>query len=169
MVSGKSFSIAESTLPPQRQSPRRAKPTIGEPSQANSGVESAGRSLRKAQQEFLSASKEDNGSAVSTFAGSDIRVLRSGVFPAVGRDAARVMLNSDHVKTTFERAGGALSSSGDLAYEYGEFATPRNGHVERGSYVAVWKTTPEGVWKLAGRLAESHAGEAAGVAAWGKS
>ncbi|MEP6936450.1 MAG: nuclear transport factor 2 family protein [Chthoniobacterales bacterium] len=123
--------------------------TVETPGKTNADRKVARRSLQRAQREFFEASARDNGAAVARIADPDVRVLRSGVFPAAGKESARVMLSSDHARTTFQRKGGDISSSGDLAYDYGEFATERMDHTERGTFVSVWRTATDGTWKLA--------------------
>jgi hypothetical protein len=66
----------------------------------------------------------------------------------VGEDAAQLMLDSDHAKTTFRPAGGDISKGGDLAYEYGEYVTERGDGLERGNYVMIWKKNARETWRL---------------------
>jgi ketosteroid isomerase-like protein len=103
----------------------------------------------KLEHRFAEASAADSGAAVIAFASEDIRVLREGVFPAAGEDGAQLMLGSDHGKTTLRSAGGDISPSGDIAYEYGNYLTERGQGRERGNYVLIWKKNVRGTWRLA--------------------
>lgn len=105
--------------------------------------------VRKVARRFALASAKDSGLAIIAFASEDIHVLRDGVFPATGEDGAQLMLASDHTKTTFQPAGGDLSESNDLGYEYGEYVTERGDGPERGSYVTIWKRNIRATWRLA--------------------
>lgn len=129
--------------------PDTPEPEAAEPAKRAGDEATARAELHKTQRAFFAASEKDNGAAVATYASADVRVYRQGVFPAIGRDAARVMLTSDHAPAKFSRAGGKVSGSADLAYEYGAFAVEHNDFTERGNYVTVWKISPEGDWKLA--------------------
>jgi ketosteroid isomerase-like protein len=123
-------------------------PETPKPGQAKIDLDAARNDVRKVEHRFAEASAADTGAAIIAFASDDIRVLREGVFPAVGEDATQLMLNSDHAKTTFRRAGGDISKGGDLAYEYGEYVTERGDGPERGNYVMIWKKNARGTWRL---------------------
>jgi ketosteroid isomerase-like protein len=111
-------------------------------------LDAARNDVRKVERRFAAASAADTGGAIIAFASDDIRVLREGVFPAVGEDGAQLMLNSDHAKTTLQPAGGDISQAGDLAYEYGKYVTERGAGPERGHYVMIWKKNVRGTWRL---------------------
>ena len=125
-----------------------ATPAPGKPKIEKIDLDAARNDVRKVEHRFAEASAADTGAAIIAFASDDIRVLREGVFPAVGEDAAQLMLNSDHAKTTLRPAGGDISQGGDLAYEYGEYVTERGDGPERGNYVTIWKKNVRGTWRL---------------------
>ena len=112
-------------------------------------LKSARRALAAAEKEFNDASAKDAGAALVSAAAENIRVFRNGRFPAVGRDAAQLMIGYDHGKLTAKRSGGGISRFGDLAYSYGEYSAERQDGVERGSFVTIWKMSVGGDWKLA--------------------
>jgi ketosteroid isomerase-like protein len=141
--------------PPVSQIPERTPPT----ETAKIDLKSAQREFAVTEKEFDKASANDAGSAVIADADGEIRVFRSGRFPAVGRDAARLMLGYDHGKMTVKRTGGSMSSSGDLAYSFGEYSTDRLAGTEKGSYVTIWKTTPGGNWRLVVDVRKSYPAE----------
>ncbi len=125
-----------------------ATPTPGRPKIEKIDLDAARNDVRKVEHRFVEASAKDSGAAVIAFASDDIRVLREGVFPAVGEDGVQLMLQSEHGKTTFKSAGGDISASGDLAYEYGKYVTERGSGPERGYYVIIWKKNIRGTWRL---------------------
>ncbi len=102
-----------------------------------------------AEKEFSDASAKDAEAALIDASAENIRIFREGRFPAVGRDAARLMLGYDHGKMTAKRIDGGISRSGDLAYSYGEYSNERQDGIERGYYVTIWKLSVGGDWKLA--------------------
>ena len=91
---------------------------------------------------------KDAGAAVLAKAGDGIRVYRRGQFPAVGKNAAQLMLSSDQGKEMRTRAGGGVSRSNDLAYSYGEYTNDYGNFTERGSYFSIWQLDLSSEWKL---------------------
>jgi hypothetical protein len=89
------------------------------------------------QKNFAELLAKDAGTAVLAKAGDQIRVYRRGAAPAVGKIAAQLMLSSDHGKQTRERAGGGMSTSNDLAYSYGEYASEHANVTEHGIYFSI--------------------------------
>lgn len=141
--------------PPVSQMPEIVPPAAD----AKINLNSARRALAIAEKEFDEASAKDAGAALIADASDEIRVLRSGRFPAVGRDAARLMLSYDHGKMTAKREGGGISRSGDLGYSFGEYSSERLDGIERGSYVTIWKTTLGGNWRLVVDVRKRHPAE----------
>jgi ketosteroid isomerase-like protein len=115
----------------------------------NIDSKTARKTLAAAEKEFDAASAKDAGAALIEAAAENIRVFRPGRFPAVGRDAAQLMIGYDHGKLKAKRRGGGISRSGDLAYSYGEYTNERLDGVERGYYVTIWRMSMGGDWKLA--------------------
>jgi ketosteroid isomerase-like protein len=112
-------------------------------------VKAVRKALAAAEKEFDQAAAKDAGTALIDSAATNIRVFRNGRFPAVGRDAAKLMIGYDHGKLKTKRTGGAISRSGDLAYSYGEYSNERLDGTERGYFVTVWKMSMGGDWKIA--------------------
>ena len=112
-------------------------------------LSSARRKLSEAESKFKTAAKADSTIALTEAGSPTLRVHREGVFPAVGRDAARLMLSVRRGKLTFERLGGAISAAGDLAYSYGKYLLVKAETTERGHYLQIWRTDPDGSWKIA--------------------
>jgi ketosteroid isomerase-like protein len=112
-------------------------------------LKTARRAFAAAEKEFDAASDADAGAALIDAAAPNIRVFRNGRFPAVGRDAAQLMIGYDHGKLKVKGAGGGISRSGDLAYSYGEYTNERLDGIEHGYFVTVWRMSVGGDWKLA--------------------
>jgi ketosteroid isomerase-like protein len=110
--------------------------------------ESAREKLETAERTFAELLSTDAGAAVMAKASDDVRILRRGVFPAIGKTAAHLMLSSDHGKTKRIRAGGGMSGSNDLAYSYGEYSTERTNVTEQGIYLSIWQLDLNTDWKL---------------------
>jgi len=109
----------------------------------------AHRNLRKAEDKFTGAARNDIGKAIIDSATDDIRVYRDKSFPAVGLVSVKLMLGSEHEQVTFESAGSKVSSSGDLSYSYGNYSEKHGNVTERGIYVMIWRANMNGDWKLA--------------------
>ena len=118
-------------------------------SRAAVDLKTARKSLAAAEKEFDAASEKNAGAALIAAAADNIRVFRNGRFPAVGRDAAQLMIGYDHGKLTAKRMGGGISRSGDMAYSYGEYSNIRLDGTEHGYYVTIWRMSLGGDWKLA--------------------
>jgi ketosteroid isomerase-like protein len=110
--------------------------------------ESAREKLENAERTFAELLSTDAGAAIMAKASDDVRILRRGVFPAIGKTAAHLMLSSDHGKTKRIRAGGGISGSNDLAYSYGEYSTERTNVTEQGIYLSIWQLDLNTDWKL---------------------
>jgi len=110
--------------------------------------EEARHELQKAEGRLVDAARRDSGKAIIGSAGDDIRIYRDKSFPAVGLVAARLMLESEHGKLTFESAGSKMSSSGDLYYTYGNYSEERGNVLEHGIYLRIWRANMNGDWKL---------------------
>ena len=86
--------------------------------------------------------------AVRRTATEDVRVLRDGQAPTVGRDAvARLFPPAAH-PLTVEAAFARASSAGDLGYSYGAYTATPGQRPVRGYYLHVWKRRADR-WKLA--------------------
>ena len=112
-------------------------------------LKTARRDLAAAEKEFDAASAKDAGAALIDAAAPNIRVFRNGRFPAVGRDAAQLMIGYDHGKLKARSAGSGISRSGDLAYSYGEYTNERLDGIEHGYFVTIWRMSVGGEWQLA--------------------
>lgn len=112
-------------------------------------TKAARKAARAARDAFLKAAESDSAAALLGAADEKIRVYRQGVLPAIGREAAGVMLGSTTGKLNMDSAGGGISRTGDLGYDFGVYNFARGDSKERGHYLQVWRTDPSGAWKLA--------------------
>jgi ketosteroid isomerase-like protein len=113
-------------------------------------IELARRNLEKAEKTLADALAVDAGAAITDFADDAIHVYRENSFPGVGKDAAKLMLGSDHGKVTRKTTGGGVSSSGDFAYRYGSYSAERANVKESGYFLAIWKLDSSRAWKIIG-------------------
>jgi ketosteroid isomerase-like protein len=107
------------------------------------------RLLRNAEGKFANVARTDSTAALLASASESVRVHRDGVFPAVGRDAAALMLSVTRGELTLEKMGGAMSEAADLAYSYGKYTFVRPEKTERGHYLQIWRVEKDGAFKLA--------------------
>lgn len=109
----------------------------------------AAKKLRQAEMWFAETAKTDSTAALIGSSSETVRVLREGVFPAAGREAASLMLSVRRGTMSVERLGGEMSRSADLAFSYGKYSLVRPENTERGHYLQIWQTDNAGAWKLA--------------------
>ena len=107
------------------------------------------KAARAARDEFIKKAASDSAAAFVAYADENIRVYREGVFPAIGREAAGVMLGTTTGKLKLASNGGGMSRTGDLGYDYGSYEFKRGEVSEHGYYLQVWRTDAAGTWKLA--------------------
>lgn len=106
------------------------------------------KAARAARDAFLKAAGNDSAAALLGVADASIRVYRQGLSPAIGREAAGVMLGTTTGKLKMESSGGGMSRTGDLGYDYGSYRFKRGESSEAGHYLQIWHTDANGAWKL---------------------
>ena len=104
--------------------------------------------LQEVHQKYVDAAKTNSAEAALGVAAEEVRVYREGSFPAVGKNAAKGLLEAKAGKISFEQLGGDMSHSTDLAYSYGKYSLNRDGRVESGHFFQIWQTDAAGSWKL---------------------
>jgi ketosteroid isomerase-like protein len=112
--------------------------------------------LLKLERAFSSRASEDTPAAFDAHAADDIRLMRDGHFPFLGRDAMRRALKEAPGTLTWEPAQAVAARSGEMGYTYGAYefmraAVPATGSsavAERGHYVRIWKKNSDGKWKV---------------------
>ena len=102
----------------------------------------------KTEERFTKSLKVDANAGLLDFASDEVRILRDGNFPVVGKEAAQIMLNSDNRKMTRKIAGAAISASKDFAWRYGPYSNERGNNIEQGYYLTVWRFDRGGDWKI---------------------
>lgn len=110
---------------------------------------SAFKKLREAETKFTAAAKSDSTAALLAASSTTVRVHREGVLPALGKEAAGLMLSVRKGKLALERMGGGVSQAGDLAYSYGRYALTIPQKTEHGHYLQIWRTDKYGWWQIA--------------------
>jgi ketosteroid isomerase-like protein len=85
-----------------------------------------------------------------SYLADDVRLFRTGAFPAVGREAARAMLASKPGRLTWQPTKAEVSRSGDLGYSYGSYELKASDgkRAESGNYLRIWKKQRDGKWKV---------------------
>lgn len=78
----------------------------------------------------------------------DVRLMRPGHAPFVGREAAVVRLAEEKGRFSSTPVRGGSSRAGDLGYVYGTYERAGD-KPESGAYLRVWKREPGDSWKLA--------------------
>lgn len=106
--------------------------------------------LLKAERDLASAAARDAGSAYEAHAADDVRLLREGQLPVLGRAAARRAYAAAPGSLSFTPAAADAARSGEMGYAHGTYTfTPAGGGaVERGSYTRVWKKKADGRWRV---------------------
>jgi ketosteroid isomerase-like protein len=115
---------------------------------SNTDINLRHRTLEKSEKMFMNRLTADAGKAISDSASEEIRVFRDDSFPAVGKEAAKIMLNSDHRKLIRKISGAAISASSDLAYRYGSYSNEHGNNIEQGYYLTIWRLDRGGDWKI---------------------
>ncbi len=136
----------ENPEPPEKTEALRT--VIAEGAAKSATPDEGGRLRAATQQKFAEAAKIDSAAATLEIAGPEIRIYRDGHFPAVGKEAARSLLEDSRGRTSFEVIGGGTSNSADLAYTYGKYSSVRDKGTEAGHYLQIWQTDATGAWKV---------------------
>ncbi len=132
--------------PQPKQSPGDVE--ILRPNDREVHVDLAQSAFDHADESLRNTIKEGAGSALIVVAADPIRVLRDDVSPAIGKPAARLMLNADQSKMTRNNEGGGMSASGDLAYKYGSYSAERGNVTERGHFLTIWRAESDDDWRV---------------------
>ena len=87
--------------------------------------------------------------AFSRVLADDVRLMRNGQQPAVGKTEVQKALAADMALFTWEPTAAHVSAAGDLGYVYGTYERRPGDEIEKGNYVRIWDRAPGGPWKLA--------------------
>lgn len=135
--------------------------TYGEPASGRFARDLAkGRGdLLSTEREYSRASaKRGSVEAFLTYASADVRVLRNGKQPFIGRKAAASAWAPLTIEWTWTSQFADVSTSGDLGYSYGLYEMRNkatNSVAETGNYMRVWKRV-RGAWKLILDVTDPH-------------
>jgi ketosteroid isomerase-like protein len=105
-------------------------------------------SLQQIQDAFGVTARLDFTKAFRQFGGDEVRLYRDGSFPTVGKKAAVELLGSEQAGVALEIMKTDVSSSTDLAYDYGKYSDTRSQPPKAGHFFQVWQTDTTGTWKL---------------------
>ena len=106
------------------------------------------RTLEEAEKDFAKSLKNNAGDGMQSFASEHIYILRDGAFPLTDKTTAMPILAKDISQEDRKTIGGEVSESYDFAYRYGSYKSVLGGIPQRGLYVMVWRTDPDGRWKI---------------------
>ncbi len=98
-------------------------------------------------------SKMSTAQAFLSNADDDVRLNRPNNFPFVGKNAARVFLESHPAMISWHTTKAEAAFSGDLGYAYGTYESRAKSTdvkpFEQGNYLRVWKREqPGGKWRV---------------------
>jgi len=109
-------------------------------------------SLLKQDRDFAVSSQVVGVSrSLTTFVGTNVRVLRNGQPPLSGVEAMRDLYSESPGILTWEPLGGGVSSSGDLGYSFGEYSVAAPTSLvpdDKGNYLRAWRRQPDGNWMV---------------------
>lgn len=105
-------------------------------------------SLQQSQSAFIATARFDFMKAFRQFGSDQVRLYRDGSFPTVGKKAAAELLEPEQAGVTMEVMKTDMSSSADLAYNYGSCTDTRSQPGKACHFLQVWQTDDAGAWKL---------------------
>jgi ketosteroid isomerase-like protein len=105
-------------------------------------------SLQESQSAFIATARLDFTKAFRQFGSDEVRLYRDGSFPTVGKKAAAELLEPEQAGVTMELVKTDMSSSADLAYNYGSCTDTRSQPGKACHFLQVWQTDDAGAWKL---------------------
>ena len=107
--------------------------------------------MQQTDADFSETSKRKGfKSAFLEYIDEDGALLRPNRMPIVGADAVEYLsaINDSTVQLTWEPLGGDVAKAGDMGYTYGTYLMKDSTSESRGTYVTIWRKTPEGKWKF---------------------
>jgi ketosteroid isomerase-like protein len=116
-----------------------------------SDIEAGRNSILNIERE-LSKASADKGTlkAYLSYMADEVRLLREGKYPFVGKQAARTELESKPGTMSLQPEKSDIARSVDLGYTYGSYDWKSDDGKadEKGYYVHIWKRQSDGKWKL---------------------
>lgn len=88
--------------------------------------------------------------AYSSYVADDVRLLREGKFPFVGKQQAEAALQASAGKLSWQPLKSGVARSLDLGYTYGTYDWKSADGLkdESGNYVRIWKRQANGNWRV---------------------
>ncbi len=82
---------------------------------------------------------------------ADVRLLRNGAHPTVGKDTAAAVLGDKPPALTWAPEGGDAAAAGDVGYTYGsyEIGASAGQPAQPATYLRIWRRQPGRPWKIA--------------------
>jgi ketosteroid isomerase-like protein len=115
------------------------------------GAPAARESLLGADRAFAEWSRT-RGSLISymTNLSDDVRFLRNGAQPKIGKEATRAAFGKKPPALTWEPQGGDVSAAGDFGYTYGsyEIREAAGQPAQPATYLRLWRRQPNRPWKV---------------------
>ena len=99
----------------------------------------------------LGSAKGDQSAVFAPRLLTDARLYRVGALPVISADSVRSALKADARAFHSTPTDGAVATSGDFGYTYGEYTlTPTKPEAadESGFYLRIWRRAPSGMWSV---------------------
>jgi ketosteroid isomerase-like protein len=95
---------------------------------------------------------QGHAAAFAAVATEDVRLLRQGAFPVIGRKAARDTLAAHAATEQLMSTAQYIADSGDLGYTYGTLIARRAAGADSSYYLHIWHRDGARPWQLAFEL-----------------
>ncbi len=104
--------------------------------------------IQQEERDFIEAATRGIEDAFDMWGSDDVRVMRAGALPTVGKEKARALLMTQPGTRRMTTTAAEASKGGDLGFTYGRCDVTHNDQVTTSYYVRVWKRMPDGAWKF---------------------
>ncbi len=104
--------------------------------------------IQQEERDFIDFASRGIEDAFYTFGAEDVRVLRSGDLPAIGKEKTRALLAKQPGTRTMKTTAVEASRAGDMGFTYGRCELVHHDAVSTSYYVRVWKRMPDSSWKI---------------------
>ena len=143
-----------------------AEPEIGE-QPVTADPAAARQEIEQLRSEWVAAAERDDAAAVAALYTDDAVVASSDGPPAVGRQAIEQVWTEAFPRASeLEIRSNRFETSGDVAYDYGEFSqvlTPAEGEPMQvtGEYLVALERQSDGAWKITRHISVNRPADAA--------
>lgn len=115
----------------------------------NRGALAQRKALWKADADYCGvASKDGLAAALAGAAAPNVRWLRDGARPVIGRDAARDSAAAAHPQGRMMSLAQFVADTGDLGYTYGTLVEGSAADPDSSYFLHIWERTPAQPWAL---------------------